>query len=151
LEHKKQRFVDHQLRATWMAVAKMYNEEASKYDSTMAVAFLLLQIDKKEGTASTALGPKMGMEPTSLSRLLKRIETNGLIYREKNPNDGRGVLIKLSPLGEEKRMTSKQSVMRFNEIVQSEFSTNELDIFFQVTNKIREMITEKSIFDAVKK
>ena len=64
-------------------IAKMYNEEASKYDSTMAVAFLLLQIDKEKGTTSTALGPKMGMEPTSLSRLLKRMETNGLMYREK--------------------------------------------------------------------
>jgi MarR family transcriptional regulator, organic hydroperoxide resistance regulator len=151
LEQKKQRFVDHQLRATWMAIAKMYNEEASKYDSTMAVAFLLLQIDKEHGTASTALGPKMGMEPTSLSRLLKRMETNGLIYREKNPNDGRGVLIKLSSLGEEKRTTSKNSVQRFNETVQGEFSKKELDVFFEVTHKIRDMISEKSIFDTIKK
>lgn len=151
MEKKKQRFVDHQLRATWMAIAKMYNEEASKYDSTMAVAFLLLQIDRDNGTASTALGPKMGMEPTSLSRLLKRMETNGLVYREKNPNDGRGVLIKLSPLGEEKRVTSKNSVQKFNEIVQGEFSKKELDIFFKVTHKIRDMISEKSIFDVEKK
>ncbi|MGB2129215.1 MAG: MarR family winged helix-turn-helix transcriptional regulator [Flavicella sp.] len=134
-----------------MAIAKMYNEEASKYDSTMAVAFLLLQIDRDNGTASTALGPKMGMEPTSLSRLLKRMETNGLVYREKNPNDGRGVLIKLSPLGEEKRVTSKNSVQKFNEIVQGEFSKKELDIFFKVTHKIRDMISEKSIFDVEKK
>ena len=38
--------IDHQLRATWQAVAKMYNEQAAKHDSTMATAFVLLTIDK---------------------------------------------------------------------------------------------------------
>ena len=66
--------IDYALRATWQAVARMYNEEAKQFDSTMAVGFALLSIDPKEGTPSTALGPKMGMEATSLSRILKSIE-----------------------------------------------------------------------------
>ena len=68
----------------------MYNEEASKYGATMAIAFTLLNIDK-DGTPSTALGPKMGMEATSLSRTLKNMEEKGLIIRKPNPNDGRSV------------------------------------------------------------
>ena len=35
--------IDHVLRATWQVVAKSYNEEASKFDSTMATGFLLLK------------------------------------------------------------------------------------------------------------
>ena len=53
--------IDHLLRATWQAIARMYNEEASKYNSTMATGFALLSIDPKKGTPSTALGPKMGL------------------------------------------------------------------------------------------
>jgi hypothetical protein len=34
----------------------MYNEEASKYDASMATGFALLSIDKEGGTPST--GPK---------------------------------------------------------------------------------------------
>ena len=34
-------------------------------------ALLLLSIDPEKGTPSTSLGPKMGMEATSLSRTLK--------------------------------------------------------------------------------
>jgi len=60
--------IDYMLRATWQAVARMYNEEAKLFNSTMAVGFTLLSIDPKTGTPSTALGPKMGMEATSLSR-----------------------------------------------------------------------------------
>ena len=64
---KKETF-DSVLRSTWQVVSKMYNKEAGKFDSTMAMGFALLSIDA-DGTPSTTLGPKMGMEPTSLSRL----------------------------------------------------------------------------------
>ena len=90
-------------------VSKMYNEEASKHESTMAMAFALLNIDFENGTASTSLGPKMGMEATSLSRLLNNLEEKKLIYREKNPNDGRSVLIKLTEFGVEKKKYQKRA------------------------------------------
>ena len=97
----KNKSIDHQLRATWQAVAKMYNEQAANYGSTMSSAFVLLTIDKVKGTPSTALGPLMGMEPTSLSRILKSMESKGAISREKNPEDGRSVIIKLTDYGKE--------------------------------------------------
>ena len=87
--------IDYILRYTWQAVARMYNEEATKYGATMATGFTLLSIDKEKGTPSTTLGPKMGMEATSLTRTLKSMEDKGLIFRKKNPADGRGVLIYL--------------------------------------------------------
>ncbi len=46
--------IDHQLRATWQAVAKMYNEQAAQHDSTMATAFVILNIDLENGTPSTS-------------------------------------------------------------------------------------------------
>lgn len=143
----KNRTIDHHLRATWQAIAKMYNEEALKYESTMATGFLLLNIDFEQGTASTSLGPKMGMEATSLSRLIKKMEARGLIYREKNPNDGRGVLIKLTEFGVKKRETSKQSVLKFNNTVKESIPENKLNIFFEVTERINELISKKLIFD----
>ena len=65
----KKKTLDAVLRSTWNSVSKMYNREASKFDSTMAMGFALLNIDAG-GTTSTALGNKLGMESTSLSRLL---------------------------------------------------------------------------------
>ena len=91
--------IDYALRATWQAVARMYNEEAKHFDTTMAVGFTLLSVDPKTGTPSTSLGPKMGMEATSLSRILKNMEEKGLIERRPNPEDGRGVLIHLTDFG----------------------------------------------------
>ena len=146
--YPKEKSLDHHLRATWQAVAKMYNEEATKHESTMATGFMLLNIDQDKGTASTALGPKMGMESTSLSRLLKNMETKELIYREKNPKDGRGVFIKLTALGKEKREDSKKSVLRFNETVKNQLSDVQIKHFFEVTETINQLISDRLIFES---
>ena len=143
---QKEKSIDHALRATWQAVAKTYNEQAAKHDSTMAMAMALLYIDAENGTPSTALGPSMGMEATSLSRLLKSMEERGLIYREKNPEDGRGVFIKLTPLGIEKREISKASVYKFNQTIKDKIDPVKIDHFFEVTDVINELIYQKSIF-----
>lgn len=145
----RNRTIDHQLRATWQAVAKMYNEQATNHGSTMAMAFVLLSIHKENGTPSTTLGPMMGMEPTSLSRILKSMEDKGAIYREKNPEDGRGVMIKLTDYGKKMREISKGHVYQFNDFIKSQITEDELDGFFKVTATINKLIAEKKIFEAI--
>ena len=142
----KDKTIDYVLRATWQAVSRMYNEEAAKYDATMATGFALLSIDKEDGTPSTALGPRMGMEATSLTRTLKTMEEKGLIFRKKNPDDGRGVLLYLTPFGKEKRELSKNTVLKFNETVKQHVSEEKLAHFMEVAEIINELINEKSIF-----
>ncbi|WP_396184709.1 MarR family winged helix-turn-helix transcriptional regulator [Flavobacterium sp.] len=143
----KDKTIDYILRATWQAVARMYNDEASNYGATMATGFTLLSIDKEGGTPSTALGPKMGMEATSLTRTLKSMEEKGLIIRKKNPDDGRGVLIYLTEFGKQKRELSKNTVLKFNEAVKQNVSSEKLQHFMEVSETINELISEKKIFN----
>ena len=138
--------IDHFLRATWQAVSKMYNEEASRYGATMATGLTLLSIDVEEGVPSTSLGPRMGMESTSLSRTLKTMENQGLIRREPNPEDGRGVLIRLTKEGLEKRSLSREVVIQFNQAIESAVSPEELESFYKVIALILQKVQEKSIF-----
>ena len=142
----KERTIDYILRTTWLTVQKMYNEEASKFDSTMATGFTLLSIDPEKGTPSTALGPKMGMEATSLSRILKSMEARGLIKRHPNPEDGRGVIITLTEFGLEKRAYSKDRVLTFNETIKQNVSAEKLQHFYEVADLITYMVTNKKIF-----
>ena len=146
-KNMKDKTIDYILRATWQAVSRMYNEEASKYGATMATGFALLSIDKDKGTPSTSLGPKMGMEATSLTRTLKSMEEKGLIIRKKNPEDGRGVLIYLTEFGKEKRDLSKKTVLKFNESVKQTISEEKLQHFIEVAEKINELIQDKNIFN----
>jgi len=142
----KDKTIDYILRATWQSVSRMYNEEAQNYGATMATGFALLSMDKDKGTPSTSLGPKMGMEATSLTRTLKSMEEKGLIVRKKNPEDGRGVLIYLTDFGKEKRELSKNTVLKFNETVKKHISEEKLNHFIEVAECINELILEKKIF-----
>lgn len=143
----KEKTIDYILRATWQAVARMYNEEATKYGASMSVGFALLSIDKDNGIPSTALGPQMGMEPTSLTRTLKSMEEKGLIVRKKNPVDGRGVLIHLTKLGKEKRELSRDRVLKFNDVIRQHVSEEKLNHFMEVAETINELIADKLIFN----
>lgn len=141
----KDKTIDYVLRTTWLTVQKMYNEEASKFDTTMATGFTLLSIDPEDGTPSTALGPKMGMEATSLSRILKTMETKGLIERHPNPQDGRGVLIHLTEFGREKREYSKEKVLTFNNTIRENISEEKMNNFYEVAELIVDMVSNKKI------
>jgi DNA-binding MarR family transcriptional regulator len=135
----RKKTIDASLRTTWNAVSKMYNREASKFNSTMAMGFALLNIEP-EGITSSSLGPKLGMESTSLSRLLKSMEDKKLIERLPNPSDGRSVLIFLTNFGKEKRVDSRAVVLNFNNLIENKLSDVQIKHFFEVT----ECITEES-------
>lgn len=143
----KDKTIDYVLRTTWLTVSKMYNEEALKFDSTMATGLTLLSIDQEKGTPSTSLGPKMGMEATSLSRILKTMEKRGLIERRANPEDGRSVLIYLTEFGKEKRAYSREKVLIFNETIRNNISEEKLNHFYEVAELINEMVLNKKIYN----
>ena len=139
--------IDQLLRSTWQAIARMYNEEASKYESTMATGFTLLSIDPKKGTPSTSLGPKMGMEATSLSRTLKTLEEKKLIERRANPNDGRSVLIYLTERGKVNRDASRVAVLKFNQAIKDDIGEEAFENFHNTIEKINNLIKNKKVFN----
>ena len=146
---KPQQTLDFHIRWAWAKISKAYNAEAGKFGGTMSIGYVLLNIDK-EGTPSTTLGPKMGMEPTSLSRTLKTMEAEGLICKKADPNDGRVVRIFLTDKGKKMRNTSKDVVLRLNEKLLGVLNESEINAFFKVMNKINETIDKQGIFDEKK-
>jgi len=142
----KHETVDYLLRSAWTAIAKMYGEEAGKKDSTMATGFALLSIDPEEGTHSTSLGPKMGMEATSLSRTLKIMEEKNLIIRKPNPVDGRSVLICLTDFGVEMREYSKSVVLTFDQKIREKIGEEDLKTFTNVVKSITDLVNSKKVY-----
>ncbi len=132
-------FIDYSIRHVWHKISRMYNQHATDYNLSMSVGFILLAIDK-EGTPSTQLGPKMGMESTSLSRTLKLMEDNKLIYRQPDEFDKRKVLIFLSPSGIEMRKDAKKLVVDFNEKVAKKLTKKQLETFFIIMDTMEEIV-----------
>lgn len=141
--------IDFHLRWLWQKIMRIYNAEAAKFGGTMSVGYVLLNIDK-EGTPSTKLGPKMGIESRSLTRTLKTMETNGLIKKTETKEDGRVVLIKLTPEGKKYRDTSREVVIKLNEYLQKNIDPEKLETFFEVAVQMNELLDNKDIFNDTK-
>ena len=92
---KPQETVDFHIRWSWYNVSRMYNSKASEFGGSMSIGYALLNIDK-DGTHSTKLGPKMGMEARSLTRMIKTLEKNGWIEKKEDFKDKRMVNLHLT-------------------------------------------------------
>ncbi len=142
-EMKPEETLDFHIRWAWHGIARVYNQQADRHGITMSIGYVLLNIDQRNGTPSTRLGPKMGMEPRSLTRTLKAMEEQGLIVKRSDKTDKRLVLIHLTELGRRKRELSKQTVIRFNEYLQSQLPKQKLKAFFEVMGEINHLLTKE--------
>jgi MarR family transcriptional regulator, organic hydroperoxide resistance regulator len=146
---KREETIDYNIKAAWHSIARMYNQQAAKYNGTMSIGFALLNIHSEEGTPATKIGPLMGLESRSLTRLLKSMEERGLICRKADKVDKRSVRIYLTKEGKKHRDKSKETVLRFNEVVREEIPVNKLNVFFEVVQEINQLIEDNKIYDKV--
>ncbi len=144
---KPEQTIDFHLRWLWMKIMRIYNLQAARFGGTMSVGYTLLNIDK-EGTPSTRLGPKMGIESRSLTRALKSMEENGLITKTPDATDGRMVRVFLTEEGEKYRETARESVINLNAYLQKNIPEDELKTFFKVAMKINTLLDNPEIFAA---
>ena len=142
---KPEETIDFPIRKVWSRISRIYNSEASKYGGTMAIGQILLSIDP-EGTPSTKLGPKMGMESRSLVRTLQAMEEEGLIKRVPCKEDKRVVRMHLTAKGKQMRDVSRNTVVKFNEAVQSRFTPTQLNNFRTVMTELDRILEQEQLF-----
>ena len=123
----------------------MYNLQAESFGGSMSIGYALLNIGE-EGIHSTKLAPKMGMEPRSLTRMIKSLEENGLLTKEVDPTDKRLVRLMLTEEGKRKRDVAKSVVLKFNESVYSEIDEKDIATTFKVLTKVNELIDSNKIY-----
>jgi MarR family transcriptional regulator, organic hydroperoxide resistance regulator len=138
--------IDFHIRWAWHSISRLYNNEASRHGLSMSTGYVLLNIDQKEGTPSTKLGPLMGMEPRSLVRTLKAMEEEKLITRKTDKNDKRVVRIYLTEKGRKKREISRDKVIKLNEYIQQKIPDTRLRSFFQTIDQIKDIVDSNEIF-----
>lgn len=141
---KKEKTVDFHIKWGWHTISRMYNTYAAPHDMTMAIGFVLLNIDMEQGTPATKIGPLLGMEPRSLVRMLKSLEDRGWIRRETDDIDKRFVRIALTDEGKRKREIAKTGVIQFNNMIREQIPLDKLVVFFDVIKDINRIVEEEN-------
>ena len=136
--------VDSKLKSAWQIISRMYNAEAAQYGGSIAIGHFLLNIDSDEGAYASEIAPRLGMESTSLSRIIKALEDEKLIIRKADKTDKRKVKILLTPKGKENKELAKKIVRNFNTEIESKLGRNRIDDFLKTMNDIISLAEERN-------
>lgn len=136
--------IDSKIKTVWQIISRMYNAEAAKYGGSIAIGHFLLNIDSEEGAYASEIAPMLGMESTSLSRIIKTLEKEKMIIRKSDKTDKRKVKIMLTPKGIENKELAKNIVRNFNSEIADKIGNNRVEDFLKTINDIIALAEERS-------
>jgi MarR family transcriptional regulator, organic hydroperoxide resistance regulator len=131
--------VDFYIKSAWHSLTRMYNQLAIQNGFSQAIGYVLIHIEK-EGTPATKIAPLLGMEPTSLSRILHKMDKKGLIYRKIDSSDKRIIRIFLTEEGNKKRKLAKQTILDFNRKLMEITQAGDIEKVNTTLKKIRDFV-----------
>ena len=82
-----------------LAMTKLYAPLLGALNLTYPQYLVLLVLWEQDGVTVTALGERLSLNSGTLTPLLKRMQSNGLLVRERSQEDERRVLVSLTPEG----------------------------------------------------
>ena len=136
--------VDSKLNTAGQVVSRMYNAEAALHDATIAMSHFLLNVDSNEGAYASDIAPKLGMESTSLSRIIQSLEAKKFIQRVPDKTDGRRMKIVLTKSGKAQKDLAKNTVRNFNHLLEIKIGKARITDFFKVIDEITELAEERN-------
>lgn len=73
------------------------------------------------------------------------MEEKGLIAKNSDEVDKRQVLVTLTKKGEEKKGIAKETIKKFNKLVELNVSEKELNVFFSVLEKVNQLAEQNHL------
>jgi DNA-binding MarR family transcriptional regulator len=143
MEKKYTETVDSKIKTTWQLISRMYNAEAAQYGGSIAIGHFLLNIDSNEGSYASDIAPLLGMESTSLSRIIKTLEKEKMIIRKSDKTDKRKVKIILTEKGKKNKELAKQIVRNFNSSIEDKIGKKNLTFFSKIMADITELAEQQ--------
>ncbi|MCE3277904.1 MAG: transcriptional regulator, MarR family [Bacteroidetes bacterium] len=135
--------IDSKIKSSWQIISRMYNSQAAQYGGSIAIGHFLLNIDSEDGAYASEIAPMLGMESTSLSRIIKTLEKEKMIIRKSDKTDKRRVKIILTQKGKENKELAKNIVRNFNSELENKIGRAKLEDFMKTLNEIIHFAEEK--------
>ena len=86
-----------------MAISRAYKPMLDALGLTYPQYLVLHTLWEQDGRTVGAIAERLGLESSTITPLVKRLESAGLVTRARNPEDERQVQVRLTPRGREIR------------------------------------------------
>ena len=103
--------------------------------------FLLTKRSEDQDVFQTTLEQEFSLRPPSATAILKKMEQNGLIYRESVPYDARKKRILATPKAQACEENIHKGLHELEKQIIKDIDKESLDVFFHVIDKIIENLS----------
>lgn len=122
-------------------LADAFNERLISLGITRVQWIALYYLGKYEGISQKDLAKKMNVKGSTVARLLDRMEKEGSIAREGDPQDKRIIRLKLTEKGKELREKFLPECEKMSKIFARGITDEEIEIFKRVLKKMVDNIS----------
>jgi DNA-binding MarR family transcriptional regulator len=91
-----------------LAMTKVYKPLLAPLGLTYPQYLVMLALWEHDGQSVSALGDRLALDSGTLTPLLKRLETQGRISRERDAEDERRVLVRLTAAGRDLKVEARR-------------------------------------------
>jgi len=99
---------------------------------TIAQAGILFLLRQQDGRTMTELSQIMGLDNSTMTGMIDRMEKSSLVTRNSNPSDRRLSHIYITSRGQDEAARAKVVIRRVNEEVKKGFSSGDIETFKDV-------------------
>lgn len=133
----------------FIAVSKKYLSTLSKMVAQISIDryhYVLILLDSHdENLTQKALAEILNIDKSYMATILDYLEEKGFVIREKNPNDRREQLIKLTALAKINIPVIKEAIKKLNERAFNDICQSNKQLFHEILNKIQENLVDTSL------
>ena len=133
----------------FIAVSKKYLSTLSKMVAQISIDryhYVLILLDSHdENLTQKALAEILIIDKSYMATILDYLEEKGFVIREKNPNDRREQLIKLTALAKINIPVIKEAIKKLNERAFNDICQSNKQLFNEILNKIQENLVDTSL------
>ena len=104
---------------------------------------ILVRLRRDGETSHSNLGRTLGIDGASITRLIKRFESEGLVCRRLDPADNRYTLSALTPAGEQLAARLERSHQTYQEWLLDGVTMQDREIVLRVLQRVRENAAEQ--------
>jgi len=138
----------------FIAVSKKYLSALSKMVAQLSIDryhYVLILLDSHdENLTQKALAEILNIDKSYMATILDYLEEKGFVIREKNPNDRREQLIKLTKLAQVSIPVIKEAIKKLNERAFHNICQSNKQLFNEVLSTIQENLIDTSPESQVK-
>ncbi|MBS7526861.1 MarR family transcriptional regulator [Fusibacter paucivorans] len=117
--------------------SQFWGKQIANLGITAIQGMVLSFLYEADGITAVELGSKAVLDSSTMTGIIDRLESSGLIERHANPNDRRSILIYLTPSGITAAEAVRERMESANTAFLSVLDSHEIEVLKQLISKIR--------------